>query len=105
LIWLDEAMANSGENAWVTICDPKTGRTWQLPPNWPMEDVERVLGDVALAHQLTEERGEVLIELEANRPTGATYMPSSRGRYLESIRLPNWPRSVQLNSVAPSARL
>jgi hypothetical protein len=66
-----------------------------------MEDIVRVLGDVALAHQLAEERGQVLIELEANRhPIGATYMPSSRGLYLARIRLPNWPRGVQINSLA-----
>jgi len=66
-----------------------------------MEDVVGVLGDVALAHHLAEERGQVLIELRANRQlTGTAYMPSSRGLHLARIRLPNWPRGVQINSLA-----
>jgi hypothetical protein len=70
-----------------------------------MEDVERVRGEVALAHQLAEERGQMLIELETNRPLGATYMPSSRGLYLARIRLPNWPHGVQINSLAHLAHV
>jgi hypothetical protein len=104
-IWLDERRANSGGNVWVIIYDPKTGRAWQLPSDWPMEDIERVHSKVALAHQLAEDRGQVLFELEVNRPLGATYMPSSRGLYLARIRLPNWPHGVQINSLAHLAHV